>query len=177
MVNCGSSSSAAEYDPALSVSGDSEGGGYSSGVDSGCGTGEAPALVYEFTIPQDLVGRLIGKFGNFVNQIKSNAGVNIIVKRAGYSEEFKVCALEGRSTRVKGREWRGSEVNNISHLFIFVGSRSEIDTALNMIRERFPLKRYPALTLEQVTYDTGIAAGLSFLPANNKVPSLNDLLL
>jgi A-kinase anchor protein 1 len=52
--------------------------------------------VYEFVIPQQLVGRLIGKHGCFVQQIKTETNSSIFVKRHPESPKFKVCAIEGK---------------------------------------------------------------------------------
>ena len=55
------------------------------------------AMIYEFEIPQTIVGRLIGKYGSFVNKIKLTTGANIIVKRHGVHPSMKICAVEGLS--------------------------------------------------------------------------------
>lgn len=42
-----------------------------------------------------------------------------------------------------------------------------------MIRERFPLKKFPMITMEQVNFDGPMmAASMSFLPSSNKVCGL-----
>lgn len=51
----------------------------------------------------------------------------------------------------------------------FTGVCAEIEHAIQMIRERFPTKRYPQLTLEQVNLHQVIpASNISFIP-NNRV--------
>ncbi|XP_044731537.1 KH domain-containing protein akap-1 [Chrysoperla carnea] len=82
--------------------------------------------VYEFVIAQNLVGRLIGRHGAVVQQIKNKTKANILIKRHPDSTKLKVCAVEG--------------------------TQKEIDNALKMIRQKFPEKRYPSLTLEQVHF-------------------------
>jgi hypothetical protein len=53
------------------------------------------AMIYEFEIPAGIVGRLIGRYGIFVNKIKINTGANIIVKRHHVGNGRKICAVEG----------------------------------------------------------------------------------
>lgn len=89
-----------------------------------------PKVIYhEFVIPQGLVGRLIGRHGTFVHQIKDKTNANILIKRHPENvKAMKVCSIEG--------------------------TQNEIDSALDMIREKFPEKRYSGLTLEHVTFAT-----------------------
>ncbi|XP_046447295.1 A-kinase anchor protein 1, mitochondrial-like isoform X2 [Daphnia pulex] len=79
-------------------------------------------FVYEFEIPQALVGLLIGKYGAFVNQIKDKTGASLLIKDR--DRRCKLCAVEGTKT--------------------------EIDTALELIRGKFPIKRYPHITMAQI---------------------------
>ncbi|KAJ8967755.1 hypothetical protein NQ314_002636 [Rhamnusium bicolor] len=81
---------------------------------------------YEFVIPQGLVGRLIGRRGGYVIKIKDTSNAHVLVKKHPTNSKFKVCSVEG--------------------------TQSEIDKALKMIRDKFPLKRYPEVTLEQVHF-------------------------
>jgi hypothetical protein len=53
-------------------------------------------MIYEFEISPSLVGRLIGRFGSFVMQIKERTGANIIVKRHYRGARLKICAVEGK---------------------------------------------------------------------------------
>ncbi|XP_046390955.1 KH domain-containing protein akap-1 [Ischnura elegans] len=85
-----------------------------------------PPSVYEFVIPQGLVGRLIGKHGSFVNLIKARTSATIFIKTHPETNKLKVCAIEG--------------------------TEDEIQAALEMIREKFPLRRYSSMTLEQVFF-------------------------
>ena len=50
-------------------------------------------FVYEFEIPQVLCGLLIGKFGAFVNHIKSKTGASLLIKDR--DRRCKLCAIEG----------------------------------------------------------------------------------
>ncbi|XP_017877636.1 A-kinase anchor protein 1, mitochondrial [Ceratina calcarata] len=79
---------------------------------------------YEFSIPQNLVGRLIGRHGSFLQSIRLKAEVHIAVKRHPVWRDQKICAIEGSS--------------------------EGINIALDMIRQKFPEKKYPQVTLEQI---------------------------
>lgn len=83
--------------------------------------------LYEFTIPQSLVGRLIGKRGAIVQHITERSGAQITIRRHPVDNVFKVCSLEGTSL--------------------------EIDKALQMIRDRFPIKKFPEITLDSVAFN------------------------
>lgn len=86
----------------------------------------APATIYEFLLPQTLVGRLIGSRGSYVHQIKENTGANVFIKKHPDSYKTKICAVEGTQT--------------------------EVDAGLQMIRERLPVKRFPNLTMQRVCF-------------------------
>lgn len=90
-------------------------------------SGDVPLpSVYEFVLPQHLVGRLIGRHGCFVYEIKKNTNASILVKRHPDTQKLKICAVEG--------------------------SQADIESALEMIRQKFPVNRYPNVTLEQVCF-------------------------
>lgn len=90
-------------------------------------SGDVPLpSVYEFVIPQHLVGRLIGRHGCFVHQIKAKTNASILIKRHPDTYKLKICAVEG--------------------------TQADIESALEMIRQKFPVKRYPNVTLEQVCF-------------------------
>ncbi|XP_035737130.1 KH domain-containing protein akap-1-like [Vespa mandarinia] len=80
--------------------------------------------VYEFCICQNLVGRLIGRHGSFLQNICAKAGVHIMVKRHHTLRDQKICVIQG--------------------------SIENITIALDIIRQRFPEKKYPSVTLEQI---------------------------
>lgn len=82
-------------------------------------------MIYEFSIPQSLVGRLIGRHGSFLQNIRHKAEVNIVLKRHPISRDQKLCAIEG--------------------------STEGINVALEMIRQKFPEKKFPQLTLHQIS--------------------------
>lgn len=69
-----------------------------------------PSL-YEFVIPQTLVGRLIGKHGSFVAEIKEKTHAHIIIKKHPSSNKSKLCSIEGkwnylRSAKILSREMK-----------------------------------------------------------------------
>ena len=57
------------------------------------------------------------------------------------------------------------------------GFSTEIEDAIGMIRDRFPEKRFPYLTLEQVNRLKVIpsASSISLLPPNNKVSYVSSI--
>ena len=55
-------------------------------------------FVYEFEIPQLLVGLLIGKMGAYVNLIKMQTGANLLVR--DHNRRYKLCAVEGKFSSV-----------------------------------------------------------------------------
>lgn len=86
---------------------------------------EGALRIHQFIIPQTLVGLLIGKHGSFVTLIKGKTGASVYVRRHPDSVKQKICAVEG--------------------------TQSEIEAALDMIREKFPEKRFPNFTLEEIS--------------------------
>lgn len=54
------------------------------------------AMIYEFEIPQHIVGRLIGRYGCCVNKIKGVTRANIIIKSHHQTDKTKICAVEGK---------------------------------------------------------------------------------
>lgn len=71
------------------------------------------------------MGRLIGKRGTFLHEINTQAGVNISVKRHPFSKELKICLITGTSDSIKA--------------------------ALKMIKQKFPPKKFPSVTLEEIS--------------------------
>lgn len=88
------------------------------------GGGGVVTSIYEFIVPVHAVPQLIGRKGNYVNQLKNKTGVNLIVKKHPSISKQKICSLEG--------------------------TQKEIDAALKMIRSKLPEKRYPTVTMERV---------------------------
>ncbi|KAM3963138.1 LOW QUALITY PROTEIN: A-kinase anchor protein spoonbill [Aphomia sociella] len=86
---------------------------------------DAGLRIHQFIIPQTLVGLLIGKHGSFVAQIKAKTGASVYVRRHPDSVKQKICAVEG--------------------------TQSEIEAALDMIKEKFPEKRFPNFCLQEIS--------------------------
>ncbi|CAB0004361.1 unnamed protein product [Nesidiocoris tenuis] len=88
--------------------------------------GDVALSVYEFILPQNIVGRLIGRHGASLHEIRTSTGTNIFIKRHPATNKLKICAIEG--------------------------TPQDIDKALSKIRQKFPLRRFPNLTLEKVPF-------------------------
>ncbi|CAL1298287.1 unnamed protein product [Larinioides sclopetarius] len=78
-------------------------------------------FVYEFELPQELCGRLIGKHGKHVKSIKDRSHTNVYIKRHPYNQQLKLVVVEG--------------------------SRADVTEALEIIRRKYPPSRYPMVTL------------------------------
>ncbi|KAJ0180558.1 hypothetical protein K1T71_003962 [Dendrolimus kikuchii] len=86
---------------------------------------ETALRIHQFVISQSLVGLLIGKHGSFVTQIKAKTGASVYVRRHPESVKQKICAVEG--------------------------TQSEIEAALEMIKEKFPEKKFPNFSLQEIS--------------------------
>ncbi|XP_023947873.2 A-kinase anchor protein 1, mitochondrial isoform X2 [Bicyclus anynana] len=101
--------------------------------DSGKGCSEAASpppvninmRIHQFVIPQTLVGLLIGKFGSFVTKIKAQTGATVYVRKHPDLSKQKICAIEG--------------------------TQGEIEAALEMINEKFPEKRFPNFSTQEIS--------------------------
>uniref|UniRef100_A0A0K8TRY6 Putative a kinase anchor protein n=1 Tax=Tabanus bromius TaxID=304241 RepID=A0A0K8TRY6_TABBR len=87
-----------------------------------------PSTVYEFLLPNSLVGLLSGHKSSHIKDIKARTGIAITIKKHPMSNKIKICALKG--------------------------NQNDINAALSLIRERLPEKRYPNLTLQRVHFAT-----------------------
>lgn len=54
--------------------------------------------VYDFLLPQLLVGRLIGRHGSFVHEIKAKTNATIWIKNHPDTSKQKICSVEGKLT-------------------------------------------------------------------------------
>lgn len=86
---------------------------------------EAGLRIHQFVISQALVGLLIGKYGSFVTKIKASTGATVYVRRHPDLVKQKICAIEG--------------------------SQSEIEAALEMINEKFPEKKFPQFSTQEIS--------------------------
>lgn len=76
---------------------------------------------YCFEIPQPLVGLLIGHKGGFVNNVMRSSNTVIVIKDHPTMLDLMMCHIKG--------------------------TQNEIEKALSIIRERFPIKKFPHVTL------------------------------
>ncbi|XP_065332934.1 A-kinase anchor protein 1, mitochondrial isoform X2 [Cloeon dipterum] len=107
----------------------------------------AACCVYDFYIPIALVGRLIGKHGCFVNQIKSETHSQIQVKKH-FDVKYKIVSL--------------------------TGSQVEIEKALSLIRKKFPKKKYPGFTMDQIGPEDLIQPAIPMTLRMYLVESINN---
>ncbi|XP_023217953.1 A-kinase anchor protein 1, mitochondrial-like [Centruroides sculpturatus] len=107
---------------------DSGKGGSGSDIQCGNETNATDILFsYTFEVPQEFCGALIGKRGRFINGIQDDTTTRIFVREnEPVIVGVKICTIEG--------------------------SESGIKKALSLIRKRFPLSHYPAITLQQIVY-------------------------
>lgn len=114
--------------PSVSCDGRSEasqdsGKGTSTGVMSGISPVteiELPPM-YEFEIPQDIVGLIIGRKGTTIKYFTEESGAHIVIRHHYYSNKHKICTIEG--------------------------TREQINKCLRLIRHKFPPSRFPELKL------------------------------
>ncbi len=64
---------------------------------------EPPAL-YEFEIPQNIVGLVIGKKGVTINKLTSHSGCHIVIREHTMKNDCKICTLEGERKAENGLE-------------------------------------------------------------------------
>lgn len=92
---------------------------------NGCRKDNTVPSIYDFAIPQHLVGRLIGRQGSFLQSIRTKADVSIYVNDHPCDGDHKICSIRGSVER--------------------------INVALKLIRQKFPEKRFPEITLEEIS--------------------------
>ncbi|KAI1293589.1 A-kinase anchor protein 1, mitochondrial [Halotydeus destructor] len=94
---------------------------------------ESRVLIYQFVMPSAYCGRLIGKAGNYVHLIKHESNANVVVSDHPQFPETSICTVEGNRP-------------------------NDIRVALHLIRQRFPARVYPEITLNQVNLITPLDA-------------------
>ncbi len=58
-------------------------------------------VTFEFDFPSEYCGRLIGRNGRNINELKAKAGgVEVLIKRKMYTQDVQVVCLEGRSAYI-----------------------------------------------------------------------------
>lgn len=101
---------------------------HTGGSINGCRKDNAAPTSYDFAVPQHLVGRLIGRHGSFLHSIRTKANVGIYVNDHPCDGDHKICSIRGS---VEG-----------------------INIALKMVRQKFPEKRFPQVTLAEITTES-----------------------
>ncbi|XP_064620259.1 A-kinase anchor protein 1, mitochondrial-like isoform X2 [Lineus longissimus] len=81
-------------------------------------------ITYQFAFPSELCGRMVGKHGRNINEIKDRSGAQITLLRQPFTKDAQVCCLEGTET--------------------------EIQLALEIIKKRFPSDRFPKINYDQI---------------------------
>ncbi|RUS78085.1 hypothetical protein EGW08_014165 [Elysia chlorotica] len=85
------------------------------------GGGGDPLIEIDFNIPSELCGRFIGRQGKNINFMKNKTGASISLTNNPFTADFQICQVAGTQT--------------------------EVDSALLMIRRKFPLQDHPLLTM------------------------------
>ncbi|XP_014467807.1 PREDICTED: KH domain-containing protein akap-1 [Dinoponera quadriceps] len=93
---------------------------------------------YYFAIPQQLVGRLIGRHGSFLHNIRTKAEIQIYVNDHPDASDQKICSIEGNA--------------------------DGIAIALDMIRKKFPEKKFPEVTLIEISTSEVMPVETSWVP-------------
>lgn len=104
---------------------------------NGRGKDNIVSVTYDFAIPQYLVGRLIGRHGSFLQNIRIKTGIDILVNQHPYSREQKICSMQG--------------------------TVESITAALNLIRQKFPEKRFPQMTLVEISTPSKIIEEVTWI--------------
>ncbi|XP_060067283.1 KH domain-containing protein akap-1-like isoform X2 [Ylistrum balloti] len=55
---------------------------------------------YEFHFPSQFCGRLIGKYGKNIQQLKERSGANISLSNHPYTPDFQICLVEGTQKQI-----------------------------------------------------------------------------
>ncbi|GFR60948.1 A-kinase anchor protein 1, mitochondrial [Elysia marginata] len=92
-----------------------------------------PLIQLDFNIPSDLCGRFIGRHGKNINFMKNKTGANISLTNNPFTAEFQICQVAGTQT--------------------------EVDSALGMIRRKFPLQDHPLFTMVPININPASVAG------------------
>ncbi|XP_014232188.1 A-kinase anchor protein 1, mitochondrial [Trichogramma pretiosum] len=79
--------------------------------------------VFIFQVPLELVGRLIGRGGVFLKEVRRECNVSMVIRQTNNDTEYRMCSL--------------------------CGTPQQIENALLKIRKYFPLDHYPNFTMEQ----------------------------
>jgi A-kinase anchor protein 1 len=91
---------------------------------------EKTVITHSFDFPTELCGRLIGHRGRNIALIKEKSGAEIFIKAKVYDLDWQVVKLEG--------------------------SRQQVNKALDMIRRKFPSKRFPVIDYDRANPDVPV---------------------
>lgn len=94
-----------------------------------------------FEISQKLTGLLVGQKGSFLKPTMVKSNTDILIKQHPMSQDLNLCRIEGTS--------------------------KNIETALNIIRNRFPLSKFPNVSL------TPVNPQLFFIEPVTQLPTMN----
>lgn len=112
--------------------------------DSGKGASPSPREAYQFIIRKELVGKLIGKKGSFVNAVYTKTDVELIVHSLPYSVYGDV------------------------KIGILTGTPENISKAKKMLERRFPNESFPEL----VRFEKQSSSSLENLPPPQSVSKI-----
>lgn len=59
-----------------------------------------PIVLWDVEVPANLVGRLIGKQGKFVNFLKQSSGAKIYISTLPFTQDFQICHIQGSQRQV-----------------------------------------------------------------------------
>lgn len=129
------------------------------GSDSGQGSeaDDGIRMAYHFYIPNHLCGKLIGRKGESVKQIKSETKCSIQLQE-------RTDSMQGRYR--DNRRYRNREKDQYLdtdpfelQICMIMGTRNGIDRCLEIIREKFPLQQYQDLSLDQINLPQTSSSG------------------
>ncbi|KAK3591532.1 hypothetical protein CHS0354_031644 [Potamilus streckersoni] len=83
--------------------------------------------VYEFSIPSEYCGLLIGSKGKTIKTIKEQSGARIQLRNNPFTPGFQICVIEG--------------------------PQSSVENALHIIQRRFPPVKFPGLDLRPINQE------------------------
>uniref|UniRef100_A0A5S6QNK5 KH domain-containing protein n=1 Tax=Trichuris muris TaxID=70415 RepID=A0A5S6QNK5_TRIMR len=104
--------------------------------------------IYNFEVPNDLVGLLIGRNGAHVQYLQNRSGASVSVYSHWFSSKSRLCAIEG--------------------------SRDAINSCLRLIRRRFPVRFFPQLKLNPV-FLPGMLSSIIAVPLAIRTAELQEL--
>ena len=56
--------------------------------------------IYEFEIPQHIVGLIIGKKGVVIKDLTNKSGTWILIRDHSFKDNYKICTIEGTREQV-----------------------------------------------------------------------------